>query len=89
MNLTTNRPNHDLERALLRRGVTHLTAESESCAHCRRHPLIGERVYGYDSGETLCELCRAVEAATPVSSRLVHGPEFGHTMKIIDQRPGA
>jgi hypothetical protein len=90
MNLTsTTRRTPDLERALLRRGVSHLSAESECCGHCRRRPLIGERVYSYESGALLCELCRALEPATPLASRLVHGPEFGHTMKIIDRRPSA
>jgi hypothetical protein len=78
-----------LELALLRRGVDHRTAELETCAHCHRHPLIGERVYVYSSGSTLCELCKALGTERPTSSHLVHGPEFGHTMKIIDQRPSA
>ena len=76
-----------LELALLRRGVDDRMAELETCAHCRRHPLIGERVYVYDR-RTLCELCKALETREPTSSHLVHGPEFGHTMKIIDQRAG-
>jgi hypothetical protein len=78
----------DLETALLRRGVDHRSDELETCGHCHRHPLIGERVHTYPSGTVLCELCRAVAEEQPTSSRLVHGPEFGHTMKIIDQRPG-
>lgn len=84
---TILRPMPELELALLRRGVGHMATESECCGHCQRHPLIGERIYGYASGAVLCELCRAVESAVPATSRLVHGPEFGHTMKIIDQRP--
>jgi hypothetical protein len=79
----------DLETALLRRGVDHRSDELETCGHCHRHPLIGERVHTYPSGTVLCELCRAVAQEKPSSSRLVHGPEFGHTMKIIDQRPAA
>ncbi|MHB8656641.1 MAG: hypothetical protein ACYC91_01605 [Solirubrobacteraceae bacterium] len=76
----------DLELALLRRGVSNLTAGAESCGHCHRRPLIGERVYAYESGAVLCELCRALERRPPSAVRVVHGPEFGHTMKIIDQR---
>jgi hypothetical protein len=78
-----------LELALLRRGVDHRAAELETCAHCHRHPLIGERVYVYDDDPgrpTLCELCKALRPERPTSSHLVHTPEFGHTMKIIDQR---
>jgi hypothetical protein len=37
----------------------------------------------------LCELCRAVAPRTPVGSRLVHGPEFGHTLRITDRRTAA
>jgi hypothetical protein len=76
----------ELELALLRRGVDELAAGSERCGHCRRTPLIGERVYAYRAGTILCELCRALQRDAPLSSRIVHGPEFGHTMRIIDQR---
>jgi hypothetical protein len=79
----------ELELALLRRGVNHISAETDCCGHCGRHPLIGERVYLYGSGALLCELCKAFESGPPAGSRLVHGPEFGHTMRIIDQRPAA
>jgi hypothetical protein len=79
----------DLELALLRKGVDELSADRESCARCHRTPLVGERVYIYSSGELLCELCRAVHREDPTDSRLVHGPEFGHTMRITDQRTAA
>ena len=78
-----------LERALMRRGVDELAAESERCGRCRRTPLIGERVYIYESGSVLCELCRAIAPAAPSHSRVIHGPEFGHSMKITDRRPAA
>ncbi len=76
----------DLELALLRRGMHDRDVERERCHGCHRTPLIGERVYGYASGAVLCELCRQVQRETPVNSRVVHGPEFGHTMRITDQR---
>lgn len=79
----------DLELALLRRGVDELTAGREHCSRCRRTPLVGERMYSYRSGATLCELCRTVERDAPLESRLVHGPEFGHTMRITDERAAA
>jgi hypothetical protein len=79
----------DLELALLRRGVDELSAECERCGHCHRTPLIGERVYAYRAGAILCELCRALQPDAPLSSHIVHGPEFGHTMRIIDQRTAA
>lgn len=79
----------DLELALLRRGVTELTADRERCGECGRTPLIGERIYTYASGSTLCELCRQVNAETPLDSHVVHGPEFGHTMRLTDHRAAA
>ena len=85
----STRPMPELELALMRRGVDELTAARECCGHCHRTPLIGERVYTYRSGRLLCELCRSVERDTPLSSHIVHGPEFGHTMRIADQRTAA
>ncbi|HEY8762945.1 MAG TPA: hypothetical protein VIM18_02020 [Solirubrobacteraceae bacterium] len=79
----------DLELALLRRGLDDMAAGSERCRHCHRTPLIGERVYIYEPGGMLCELCREAERDAPAASRIVHGPEFGHTMRITDQRTAA
>jgi hypothetical protein len=81
--------NPDLELALMRRGVDERATEYERCADCHRTPLIGERLYMYDHGLVRCELCRALSAQPPAHSRLVHGPEFGHTMKIADRRAAA
>ncbi len=78
-----------LERRLMRRGVDELAAESERCGRCRRTPLIGERVYIYESGSVVCELCRSIEPVAPSDSRVIHGPEFGHTMRITDRRGAA
>lgn len=76
----------ELELALLRRGLDERLAGSERCTCCQRTPLVGERVYLYGRGVIACELCRGRRAEPPRDSRLVHGPEFGHTMKITDQR---
>jgi hypothetical protein len=78
--------NPDLELALLRRGVDQRVAGRERCGRCNRTPLIGERIYVYDTGAMLCELCRAAQHDAPRGSRLVHGPEFGHTMRVADRR---
>lgn len=75
-----------LERALLRRGMSERTAKREVCALCRRTPLVGERVYLAESGVMLCELCRPRGLEPPVRSSTIHGPEFGHTLRIPDQR---
>jgi len=79
----------DLELALLRRGLDERLAGSERCTCCHRTPLVGERVYVYPSGTIACALCRGRQRETPMQSRVVHGPEFGHTMRITDQRAAA
>jgi hypothetical protein len=79
----------ELEIAMLRRSVGEIGAASERCAHCHRTPLVGEHVYEYRGGVIRCELCRSVRHEPALSSRLVHGPEFGHAVRIrvIDARP--
>lgn len=83
---TTIREMPELELALLRRGLHDLSAGCERCGRCHRSLLIGERVYLYESGAVRCELCLAREHSQPSHSRTVHGPEFGHTLRVIDQR---
>jgi hypothetical protein len=70
---------------LLRHGVDERAAERDRCCRCDRTPLIGERVYSYEHG-SVCELCRSLEPGAALSSQLVHGPMFGHTIRIVDQR---
>ena len=80
----------ELELALLRRGLDErLAGGSEHCTRCHRTPLIGERIYEYPSGALACELCRRRQRAEPDGFHVVHGPEFGHTMRITDQRAAA
>jgi hypothetical protein len=76
----------DLELALLKRGLDGLTATSQRCSHCHRSLLVGERIYIYESGAAGCELCRPRQRTEPTACHTVHGPEFGHTLRIIDQR---
>ena len=79
----------ELELALLRRSLDRIAAGREHCDRCHRTPLVGERVYSYASGATLCELCKTLERAEPCSWQTVHGPEFGHTLRIVDRRSQA
>jgi hypothetical protein len=76
----------NLERSLLRRGMHQRAADVERCGRCHRTPLVGERIYVYDRESVRCELCRDCETRTPVGSRVIRGPEFGHTMRITDHR---
>lgn len=72
------------EPAQLRRGVRQRPVGTVRCVRCLRTPLIGERIYVYEGGAILCELCRMSEQRIPVGSRMMHGPAFGHTMRIAD-----
>jgi hypothetical protein len=76
----------ELELSLLREGIDERTAERERCSRCNRTPLIGEHVYRYEHDAVVCELCRSFELGPARSAELVHGPAFGHTIRIIDQR---
>ena len=79
----------DLELALLRRGLDARREVTERCSRCHRTPLVGERVYLFEQERIACELCRDRLRGEPHESRTVHGQEFGHTMRIIDQRNAA
>ena len=81
-----SRPIPLLERELLRRSLTALTAGREQCAGCRRTPLVGERVYAYADGGLACELCRERRREDPVASEPVRGVEHGQTVRL---RPAA
>jgi hypothetical protein len=87
--MATLRDTLDLELALLRKGLDERLAGSERCTGCNRTPLVGERVYVFQSGTIACELCRVRHRDSPIGTRTVHGPEFGHTMRITDQRTAA
>ena len=43
-------------------------------------------MYVDGQGAVFCELCRALELDPPRESRVVHGPEFGHMMRLTDHR---
>ncbi len=51
--------------------------------------LAGERAYECKGPRLVCELCVTLERNPPQDSRLVHGPEFGHSIRIIDTRVAA
>jgi hypothetical protein len=76
----------ELQLALVRRAVDSRDHERERCRGCGRTPLIGEHVYLDDGGWLYCELCRALESEPLLRSQVVHGPEFGHTMRLTDHR---
>lgn len=77
----------ELEIALLRRSLPTMAAEVERCGDCNRGLLIGERVYEYSSGQIRCELCRSRDRGEYAASHRVHGPAFGHSIRVVDRRP--
>jgi hypothetical protein len=44
---------------LVRRSVRAAATSRDSCSHCRRTPLVGERLHEMDGGRILCDLCLA------------------------------
>lgn len=76
----------ELQVALLRRAADYYDAVRERCRTCRRTPLVGERVYVDPAGLVYCELCRVLGPEPALQSKIVHGPEFGHTMRLTDRR---
>jgi hypothetical protein len=70
----------DLERHLLRKGVSALAQGRAECADCGRTPLTGERVHEYDGG-FVCSLCRPLRREAPLRSQQVRGVEHGHAVR--------
>ena len=72
----------DLERALLRKSVGALADGRADCADCGRTPLVGETLYGYATGATVCERCRPLRRDEPVESQLVRHSEHGNAVRV-------
>ena len=75
-----------LQIALLRRSGVKREETFDRCAHCQRSLLAGEHMFVCDPGRIVCELCVGLEPEMPREARLVHGPEFGNTIRIVDRR---
>jgi hypothetical protein len=58
----------------------------EHCDRCRRTLLVGEPAHVYENERIVCDICRSFEPTSPRRVRLVHGPAFGQTIRVIDQR---
>ena len=72
----------DLERALLRKSVGTLSDDRHHCADCGRTPLVGETLYRYAKGLTVCELCRPLRRGEPVESERVRHSESGNAVRV-------
>ena len=80
------RPIAMLETALLRRSIDNAAARRDSCRHCHRTPLVGERVHFYDAGEgaeLVCDLCRPQRPTAPRQSVLMHAPEHERAVRVL------
>ena len=72
----------DLERALLRKSVGALSDGRHDCVDCGRTPLVGETLYRYAGGPTVCELCRPLRRGEPVESERVRHSEYGNAVRV-------
>jgi hypothetical protein len=75
-----------LQAALLRRSMDEHTRTGDLCDRCHRTVLTGEHVFVCAGERIVCELCIDSEAQPPLETRLVHGPELGNTIRIVDRR---
>jgi hypothetical protein len=71
-----------IERNLFRLSVDGLTEERARCSDCGRTPLIGENVHIYERGRIVCELCRQLRRAAPISTERVRHAEAGQTVRL-------
>jgi hypothetical protein len=76
------RPRPVVEISLLRQSVGALAERRTRCDHCRRTPLVGERVYLYSAERLLCELCRHLRREPPERSELVHSAESAGSVRV-------
>jgi hypothetical protein len=72
----------DLERELLRKGVSARDVREPRCGDCGRRPLIGETVHRYGRVE-VCELCRSARVQPPCAQRLVLHAEHGISVRRL------
>jgi len=77
----------DLERAMLRKSVDSLAGEAARCADCGRTPLIGETLYRFAEGATVCELCKPMRRSAPEGSERVRNGEAGHAVRVHRLHP--
>jgi hypothetical protein len=77
----------EIASILLRTRLGALAAEGPRCSHCRRSPLVGERIHELGSGKRVCSLCVsrvAGQEGEPVSSELVRSGE--RRLAVVQQR---
>ena len=75
-----------LQAALLRRRADEHTRTGDPCDRCGRTMLTGEQVFVCRDDRIVCELCIGFEAESPLKTRLVHGAELGHSIRVVDKR---
>jgi hypothetical protein len=78
----------DLERELLRKGVSERAEAIVRCADCRRHPLTGETVHRYGR-DWVCELCRPRRREEPTRSEPMPHVEHGISVRRLRLREAA
>ncbi len=78
----------DLERELLRKGVSERADAGTCCTDCGRRPLIGELVHRYGA-ETVCALCRPRRREAPSRTDVVRHVEHGISVRRRELRRAA
>jgi hypothetical protein len=82
-----------IESLLVRRSIGELASRRLHCVHCRRTPLVGERIYVYETGprrlgapagadRLVCELCLPLRREPPARSELVMPVEHAGSIRI-------
>jgi hypothetical protein len=79
------RPRRGFEVSLVGPSMRALGAGRRGCAHCRRTPLVGERIFFYGQA-FVCELCRPLRREAPGRQEVVHSSERDHTVKRAPSR---
>jgi hypothetical protein len=80
------RPRPLVEISLLRHSLGALAERRTCCDHCRRTPLVGERIYLYAAAagveRLLCELCRPLWREAPARSERVRSAENDGAVRV-------
>jgi hypothetical protein len=77
----------EMSSIMIRNSVGTATGDGPRCSHCRRSPLVGERIHELGSGKRVCSLCVArvtSREGEPVGSELVRST--GRRLAVVLQR---
>jgi hypothetical protein len=73
----------ELDEHYIRKSVGALSDERDTCRHCKRTPLVGERVHRLTDGRLVCELCRPLRRVEDAREEIVRHSEHGHAVRVV------